>query len=231
MERWKSINNFPIAISDLGRVRYEKSGKVSYGSMDKFGYMRISSKSIATGKIEYFKVHRLVAMCFVDGYNDRLVVHHIDHNRSNNNYKNLKMMTASENIKERYVYDADSFSSRHVGVNFHKGIDKWVARCLHEGVRVPLGSYRTEDEAAMAISKFKNGKLTPRFGKGSSNKSKYSDEFINEVVDRSLVVGVNKCAMEYNLGTTTISQWRKKLNKRIKDRKGKTVDGVFVKEK
>jgi len=51
-------------------------------------------------KPEY--VHRIVAKCFLDTFNEILQVNHKDGNKSNNNINNLEMLTASENVKHSY---------------------------------------------------------------------------------------------------------------------------------
>ena len=47
-------------------------------------------------------VSRLVAMAWVDGYNPKLTVNHIDGNPSNNTPENLEWLTASENIRKGF---------------------------------------------------------------------------------------------------------------------------------
>jgi len=44
-------------------------------------------------------VHRLVAIAFIDNFNKKTDVNHIDGNKLNNNINNLEWVTKSENIK------------------------------------------------------------------------------------------------------------------------------------
>ena len=46
-----------------------------------------------------FKVHRLVAMCFIDNKENKPFVNHIDGNKFNNNKENLEWVTHIENVK------------------------------------------------------------------------------------------------------------------------------------
>lgn len=49
-----------------------------------------------------YLVSRLVAMAWVDGYEDGLTVNHIDGNPTNNNCSNLEWITRSENVKKGF---------------------------------------------------------------------------------------------------------------------------------
>lgn len=58
------------------------------------GYLQVSCKYRSIG------VHRLVALCFVDGRSDvRNEVNHMDFNRKNNRAENLEWVSHAENIK------------------------------------------------------------------------------------------------------------------------------------
>ena len=50
------------------------------------------------GKRKPFNVHRLMAIHFLDGFNEKLQVNHIDRNTKNNKIENLEMVTAKENM-------------------------------------------------------------------------------------------------------------------------------------
>lgn len=63
--------------------------------------------------------------------------------------ENCRWATSSEQAYNRGKRSASS--SRHKNVYLNKKINRWVARVWEDGVRVYLGSYKTEDEAALAI--------------------------------------------------------------------------------
>ena len=46
-------------------------------------------------------VHKLVALVFLNKYEDNLEINHIDNNRSNNVISNLEWITHQDNIKQR----------------------------------------------------------------------------------------------------------------------------------
>ena len=96
LEEWKYIENIDknYQVSNLGNIRCLASGfpVPVKAHKDRCGYLRISigSKSYA--------VHRLVAMAFIPNPYNHPIVHHIDENPKNVNFKNLKWVTQKENI-------------------------------------------------------------------------------------------------------------------------------------
>lgn len=122
MEKWKEIlglydglNHIGYFVSNLGNIktidRYVESGN-RWGKMRKFykgrdkvksitkaGYLRIE---LSGGKM--YSIHRLVGYYFVNGYKEKLVINHIDGNKSNNIYSNLEWCTSSQNeLHSHYV--------------------------------------------------------------------------------------------------------------------------------
>lgn len=92
-EVWKdiTINNIQIKVSNKGRIC--KNNLYTYGTEHKNKYMRIE---IGT----QFLVHRIVCETFKGKpINSKMVVNHIDENRSNNCIENLEWVTQLENMK------------------------------------------------------------------------------------------------------------------------------------
>lgn len=113
-EVWKPITGYEdlYQISNLGRVKRNarewRSGKngCTYKKLEEsivtqrtltYGY------NICTlckdGVKKSYRVHRLVAFEFCDGYKDGLVVNHKDGNKSNNISTNLEWITSKENAQ------------------------------------------------------------------------------------------------------------------------------------
>lgn len=104
-EIWKDIKEYEgkYQISNTGKVRslvnnknkIRKQPKILKPYLDKDGYeiVRLSKNS----KLKAFKIHRLVAIYFLDNVKNKLAVDHIDTNRRNNNYTNLRWVTNEEN--------------------------------------------------------------------------------------------------------------------------------------
>jgi hypothetical protein len=94
-EVWKSVDPTLIndakdyVLSNYGRMK-SKSGRISYGRIDKEGYREFFINS------KLFKVHRLVAKVFLENPDDLPNVIHIDKNKLNNHISNLKYMSAKD---------------------------------------------------------------------------------------------------------------------------------------
>ena len=63
--------------------------------LDADGYQTV--KLCSSGKAKEYRVHRLVAIAFIENPMNKPVVNHIDCNRSNNNSTNLNWCTIQEN--------------------------------------------------------------------------------------------------------------------------------------
>ena len=103
IEVWKDIVGYEgkYQVSNIGRVKslnYKRTGKekILKNRVDNDGYMCVNLHK--DGKLKSFLVHRLVAMAFVDGYEEGLVVNHIDECKDNNVWTNLEWVTQQDNI-------------------------------------------------------------------------------------------------------------------------------------
>lgn len=114
-EIWKTIEDYPYyKISNMGRIksiaRYIKRGVERYyriigdilmtPSLDSSGYLTTSLMD-NSGHSKSYRVHRLVAIYFVNNSNKDLydTVDHINHDRSDNRAVNLQWVSHSENSK------------------------------------------------------------------------------------------------------------------------------------
>lgn len=107
MEVWKAVKGFEgeYSISTYGRVRNDRSGKISMGSESGIGYKKFSfwrdNKQISKAY-----VHRLVAEAFIEKKPGYTEVNHKDGNRANNNIDNLEWVTSSGNTEHAVVAGA-----------------------------------------------------------------------------------------------------------------------------
>ena len=109
-EIWKQITGYEnlYEVSNFGNVRSMRFNppKNIYQSTTGYGYKTVNLYK--SGKQERCSVHRLVAMMFVDGYEDGLEVNHKDLNKANNIYTNLEWVNRSYNQKHQYsLYHKD----------------------------------------------------------------------------------------------------------------------------
>lgn len=69
---------------------------------DKQGYLRVYIRDINVNKRKDYKIHRLVALYFLDNPNDYNEVNHIDGNKGNNNIENLEWCNRTQNNLHAY---------------------------------------------------------------------------------------------------------------------------------
>ena len=93
-EQWVAYDQ-EYEASDCGRIRHKlKNGyRILGGSKHKDGYIFVTLHG------KQIPLHRIIAMLFCkDGYEEGLVVNHIDGNKQNNFANNLEWVTQRENI-------------------------------------------------------------------------------------------------------------------------------------
>ena len=108
-EIWKNVPDYPnYFVSNTGKIKSIHKNSLGIKELilkqytDRYGYLYVRlSRKILNKKAEYtnFKVHRLVAMCFLDNYSNNLQVNHIDENKLNNNLSNLEMCSNKYNCR------------------------------------------------------------------------------------------------------------------------------------
>ncbi|MGL5050607.1 MAG: HNH endonuclease [Fusobacteriaceae bacterium] len=84
-------------INKVGHIRNCITKKELRTRINKNGYVD-SSLISDTGKRMPKEIHRLVALTFVQNYNENPIVNHIDSNKINNHYSNLEWCTISYNL-------------------------------------------------------------------------------------------------------------------------------------
>ena len=110
-EIWKDCKGYEglYQVSNLGRVksleriRTNHSGgmwvqqeKILYGKYDGCHYRVVHLKT-PKGKDKIERVHRLVALAFIDNPERKPEVNHIDRDKTNNSVENLEWVSHSEN--------------------------------------------------------------------------------------------------------------------------------------
>lgn len=102
-KEWRDIKGYEglYKISSNGEIYSSISGKERKLKISKSnGYVLIDLYKDGVGK--WFRVHRLVAEAFVPNPNNLPIVMHLDNNKQNNHYTNLKWGTISENTKQAF---------------------------------------------------------------------------------------------------------------------------------
>jgi hypothetical protein len=106
-EIWKDIEGYEglYQVSNLGRVKslkkkYSKEDRIRKLRLDKDGYLVVSLWKY--GKPKTMKVHRLIAISFIENIENKSFVNHLDGIKNNNSIENLEWVTASENTKHAH---------------------------------------------------------------------------------------------------------------------------------
>lgn len=158
VEVFKTIKDYQnYEISNLGRVksisRFIFNGNSGFVSKEKILKQCINSGGyLIVGLTNEFNkqripIHVLVSESFLNNKSKGfdIVVDHIDNNKTNNNVKNLQLITHRANVSK-----VVRGLSNHIGVNWNKASKKWRAAIRINGKVKHLGYFAEEIEASKA---------------------------------------------------------------------------------
>jgi hypothetical protein len=151
LETWKKIDGFNYSVSDMGRVRNDKTQKILKAGMV-CGYHQVVLCN--GGKRVNFKIHRLVAIAFVPNIDDKKCVDHVDNDILNNTVGNLRWATDQENNRNCRLSSKNKTGVK--GVCYDKKYSKFRAHIRIDGIAINLGRFNTLEEAKDARVKKAN---------------------------------------------------------------------------
>lgn len=152
MEIWKTIEECPLLeVSNYGNVRKKEysrevntryNGKTIRHDKEKMlkptdngnGYLIVSYRD--GGRRKNYYVHRLVASAFLPGYEEGMVVDHINHDKADNRAENLEWVSQKENVnrsvhlmrKPRKRYKQSNTGEKYISYTRCKGVMRYKVR-------------------------------------------------------------------------------------------------------
>ena len=165
MEIWKDIKDYEgyYKFSNYGRAKSVKR-KIPNGG-DRIGYRTMKSKILSYGKDSYGymtvvfykkgkgrtdRMHRLVWNYFNGSIPKDKVIDHIDGNPSNNNIKNLQLLTHRENITKGTVKKRSKWSLLP-NVSYSLDRKKYFGRLQVNGKSIITGLFDNENDAYKSV--------------------------------------------------------------------------------
>lgn len=157
IELWKDIEGYEglYQVSNLGRVKSLKKGKILKQHDNGKGYMQVGLWKNNKGKCYY--VHRLVSEAFVDNPENKPQINHKDKNKTNNCVYNLEWVTCKENQHHKVNFEGYKQKGRNVVVEFFNGNTQEYTRVIDLAEEL----HCSRD----IIYDFVNGKHIPTFDK------------------------------------------------------------------
>jgi hypothetical protein len=164
LEVWKDIPGYEglYQVSNLGRVKSlpkeqitangvvkKYDGKILKGSTTTSGYRLIVL--CVNRNVKAYTIHQLVAMSFLNHKPDghKLVIDHINDNKSDNRVENLQIVTQRVNTCKTQ----GKYSSKYKGVCYNKKANKWQSNIRINGKLKHLGLFKCELAASYAYQK------------------------------------------------------------------------------
>ena len=147
MEIYREILGFEnYEISNFGNVKNIITEKLLKNCINRDRYYRVDLCNNDSKKTKY--IHRLVAIAFINNQNNKRCVDHIDGNKTNNNFNNLRWATSRENSMNIKIGCKNTSGVK--GVSWNKISFKWRADIRIDGLKVNLGNFETIEEAKQA---------------------------------------------------------------------------------
>lgn len=109
-EEWRYFRDTLYQISNKGRIKNTKTGRITYGAKIDSGYRRFEVY-FQNGKHKRFLVHQLVYECFISP--DFEEINHINGDKTDNRVENLENVSHRENALKA-VYETNAWKFRKV---------------------------------------------------------------------------------------------------------------------
>lgn len=124
-----------------GRIYSHKRGKYLSSLLNKrTGYYQIKLSN--DGLTITHKIHRLIALTYIENLENKPQVDHIDRNKTNNSVNNLRWVTNGENKINTVVHSHNRLHEKHIGYDDYS----YRFEMNRNGIRI-LKRFKTLEEA------------------------------------------------------------------------------------
>ena len=129
----------------LASINQIKIGSLAGALIKRDGYIviKINNKS--------YRAHRL-AWLYMTGKWPNHFIDHINLNRADNKFSNLREATNKENCRNATLKKSNS--SGYKGVHYNKKLKKWIAQASSDSLKRYLGLFETAELASEAYKNF-----------------------------------------------------------------------------
>ena len=124
---------------DVISCRFNKEKILKPGN-NTWGYLQVGLYK--NNKLKTFRIHRLIALHFIDNPNNYECVDHVNRNKRDNRIENLRWITQSGNKR-----NTKNYGKYMKGVSFNKASNKFQAQIYFDNKSKYLGCFKTELEA------------------------------------------------------------------------------------
>lgn len=208
-------------INRNGQIRHKINKDILKSHLDKDGYPTFSMSK--NGMTKQYRIHRLMALTFINNPDNKTDVNHIDGNRTNYNINNLEWVSRSENNYKSAT--SRSNKTGYKGVFYNKENKCYCAYITINKKRTYIGNtFETAEEANNARKAYELKHLGHSCEYNSKNateedKNKKQEISILRKDNNSGISGLkiieNKTCTSYRVQTT---QNKKKIGKTFKTR-------------
>ena len=161
-EIWVDVKEYEglYQVSNLGRIKslyrvvvrkgrnYTISEKILKSTLGEFYSVVGLYKN---GKLKTFRIHKLVAIHFLENPENKATVNHINGIKTDNRVCNLEYSTHRENTNH---YFKSNDNDKQCGVFFDKKAKKWRAQITFNKQQIHLGTFSDKKDAHKARVKF-----------------------------------------------------------------------------
>lgn len=121
----RDIPDFPnYQISEYGVVYNKKNGKEIKGNFNNnAGYIKVCLSK--DNKKYNFNIHRLLGIVFLDNFDNKPCIDHINRDRRDNRLENLRWVSYSENMKNCSVNKLNNTGVKGLNYANYNGCEYW----------------------------------------------------------------------------------------------------------